>query len=277
MTVWLGERLDMGLVRLRAAGYPAPGLARDGLRLVREPRGPAGEGNAWLMSRWPVEWVVGLLVARWAARVMSRVRAVESVCSDCVRELEDGVPREDVRCGMGAKKSCGNVRFATFCCTVCERTKGRRSGFFGVWFWSICAECAVEGSVIWAVVAALRCARCESLPCPVWLRKGKPVLGKAFSMRWMMCDGRETGRAARAPFATLCPLARAWGAPGMRVKKAAAGEPENWPVDVPAEAARREKKSVREVPKRERPDVPVGAPANVPMDLVMDGPLDVAE
>lgn len=63
----------------------------------------------------------------------------------------------------------------------------------------------------------------------------------------------------------------------MRVKKAAAGEPENGPVDVPAEAARREKTSMREVPKRERPDVPVGAPANVPMDLVMDGPLDVAE
>lgn len=63
----------------------------------------------------------------------------------------------------------------------------------------------------------------------------------------------------------------------MRVKKAAAGEPENGPVDVPAEAARPEKTSVREVSKRERCDAPVGAPANVLVDLVMDGPLGVAD
>lgn len=132
VTVWLGERLDMGLVRLGAAGYPAAGLARDGLRLVREPRGPAGEGNAWLPSRWPAGWVVGLLATRWAACVMSRVRAVESVCSAGVRELDNGGPRKDIRCGIGAEKACGNVRFSTFFCTVCERAKGRRSGFFGV-------------------------------------------------------------------------------------------------------------------------------------------------
>ncbi|GBQ84098.1 hypothetical protein AA14337_2761 [Acetobacter malorum DSM 14337] len=130
----------MGLVRLRAAGYPAAGLAREGLRLVREPRGSEREGNAWLTSRWPVGWGVGLLVARWAACVMSQVKAVESVCSDCVLELDDVVPRKDIRCGIGAEKACGNVRFSTFFCGVSERVSGRRSGFCGIRLWSVCAE-----------------------------------------------------------------------------------------------------------------------------------------